>query len=219
MYQNTYSDAQLFKFVEYKDGIYNIATKVTKDNSNLDVYNHSTGNGANVCQWQYTGNENQMFRLIPVSDESSSETDSSIQEDSSLNIDSSSQVESSEIDEDYTLDKDMVKHQLKNNGDTIRFVMIADEQKVAASKSGEVEVRLMDMNDASVQPITISANIKSVYKALYAGGKKITAPEGKLFIISPEASGVSQEGRGAVGVFDLDSYSPTRYASLYQNIG
>ena len=145
---------------------------------------------------------------------SSSKSDSSSHKDSSSYSDFSSEIE---IGDDYILDKDIVKHQLKDNGDTIRFVMIADEKKVLASKSGEVEVRVMDMNDIDMDPIVIKANVTTVYKTIYAGGQRVKAPDGKLFIISPEASGVSQIGWGALGLFKVDTFYPPRYASLYQN--
>ena len=73
IYQNTYCDAQLFKFVEESNGKYVIATKVTNDASNLDVYGHSLNSGANVCQWSYTGADNQLWKLIEVKDKESIE--------------------------------------------------------------------------------------------------------------------------------------------------
>ena len=137
-------------------------------------------------------------------------------DDSSSKFDSSSNKDISS-ESDYILDKTVVKHQFKNNGDTIRFIMIADEAKVATSRSGEVEVRVMDMNDIESDPIVIKTNITNAYKTIYAGGQRVTAPEGKMFIISAEASGVSQTGWGALGLFKLDTLYPPRYASLYQN--
>ncbi|MGN1133415.1 MAG: RICIN domain-containing protein, partial [Oscillospiraceae bacterium] len=98
IYQNTYCDAQLFKFVEVSSGKYVIATKATTDQSNLDIYNHDTGSGANVCQWEYTGLPNQIWTLEEVADESSSKAESSSTADSSSSkADSSSTVTSDVI--------------------------------------------------------------------------------------------------------------------------
>ena len=75
IYGNTYPDAQLFKFVPAGSGQYTITTKVTNDKSALDIYDHNTSVGANVCQWECTGNPNQCWKLIEIVDDSSSTVD------------------------------------------------------------------------------------------------------------------------------------------------
>ena len=118
--------------------------------------------------------------------------------------------------DDYVVDTSVVKYQLKNNGDTIRFVMIADENDVLAAKTAEAEVRIIDTNAPDSDPLIFKTNITSTYRSIYAGGKKVTAPDGKLFLISSEVSGVSQSGYKSIGIFGFDTIS-TRYAGVYQN--
>ena len=66
IYQDTNSDAQLFKFVVAENGSYGIVTKVSNDRSGLDVYENSTNNGANICEWTFTGGANQRWILEEV---------------------------------------------------------------------------------------------------------------------------------------------------------
>lgn len=51
IYQNTYCDAQLFKIQPNSDGTYSIFTKVSGNNSSVEVANASTNSGANIQQW------------------------------------------------------------------------------------------------------------------------------------------------------------------------
>ena len=133
--------------------------------------------------------------------------------DDTLGEDSSSEIENIN---NYVVDTSVVKYQLKNNGDTIRFVMIADENDVLAAKTAEAEVRIIDTNAPDSDPLIFKTNITSTYRSIYAGGKKVTAPDGKLFLISSEVSGVSQSGYKSIGIFGFDTIS-TRYAGVYQN--
>jgi pectin lyase len=55
IYENTNSDAQLFKFVKNSDGSYKIVTKATQDSSCVEVKDASTSSGANVQQWEING--------------------------------------------------------------------------------------------------------------------------------------------------------------------
>ncbi|MGN1225247.1 MAG: RICIN domain-containing protein [Ruminococcus sp.] len=61
IYQNTYSDAQLFKFVDNGDGSYTITTKVTEDQSCVAVESDSTASGANIVQWTCNGKDSQKW--------------------------------------------------------------------------------------------------------------------------------------------------------------
>ena len=49
------NDAQKFKFTKNSDGSYVIRTKVTGDNSCVEVINAETGSGANIQQWETNG--------------------------------------------------------------------------------------------------------------------------------------------------------------------
>lgn len=55
IYTNTYSDAQLFKFVDNGDGSYTIVTKNSSDKSAVEIINVSTESGANVQEWEING--------------------------------------------------------------------------------------------------------------------------------------------------------------------
>ena len=72
IYQDTKSDAQLFKFVKASNNSYVIYTKPSKDTSCLDIYAKSSSNGGNVCQWTYSGGKNQMWILEEVNNSGSS---------------------------------------------------------------------------------------------------------------------------------------------------
>ena len=62
------ADAQKFKVkTTATSGVYGIVTKASGDKSSLDVYNWSTAAGANVCQWTYAGNANQLWRFEATS--------------------------------------------------------------------------------------------------------------------------------------------------------
>ena len=54
-------DAQKFKIVSLGNNQFAIVTKVSSDGKALDVYNFGTSDGANVCQWTYYKNENQIW--------------------------------------------------------------------------------------------------------------------------------------------------------------
>ena len=60
------ADAQKFKLMGTSTfGVYGIATKVTNNSKALDVYNWGTSDGVNVCQWDYYGAENQLWKFEP----------------------------------------------------------------------------------------------------------------------------------------------------------
>lgn len=61
IWQNTYSDAQLFYLQATSDGSYAVLTKVTNNGSGLDVAAGSKDSGANVQQWGYTGGSHQRW--------------------------------------------------------------------------------------------------------------------------------------------------------------
>lgn len=53
-------DPQLFKAVSSGD-YYGILTKASADTKSLDVYDFSTADGGNICQWTYYGNTCQLW--------------------------------------------------------------------------------------------------------------------------------------------------------------
>lgn len=122
-----------------------------------------------------------------------------------------------EIGEDYIIDPKVVRFQLRDNADIIRYVWIVKESSVLKAKSGNSEVGVLDYYDDDMDPIITTEPITTAYKSIYAGGKKVDAPEGNVFIISQEASGLSQDGWGSRGVFYLDSEYPPRYCNIYLN--
>ena len=67
-YTGNGADAQKFKCnATAQSGVFGITTKVSGDAKSLDVYNWSSADGANVCQWTYYGSENQLWRFEPCS--------------------------------------------------------------------------------------------------------------------------------------------------------
>ena len=68
-------DAQRFLVQKTaNNGVYTIATKASKSSKNLDVYEHKTADGTNVCQWRFYGNTNQQWQFEKVSSESAQPT-------------------------------------------------------------------------------------------------------------------------------------------------
>ena len=67
IYQGYGGDAQQF-IVKNTDnsGIYTIGTKASDASKYLDVYEHKTADGTNVCQWSYYGNPNQQWQFEKV---------------------------------------------------------------------------------------------------------------------------------------------------------
>lgn len=63
IWDNTNSDAQLFKLVDNGDGTYAICTKVTKDASSIGIADASTEAGANVIEWECNDNDDQKWIL------------------------------------------------------------------------------------------------------------------------------------------------------------
>ncbi len=63
IWDNTNSDAQLFKLVDNGDGTYAICTKVTNDASGIGVNAASTEAGANVIEWECNDSDDQKWIL------------------------------------------------------------------------------------------------------------------------------------------------------------
>ncbi len=69
IYQGYGGDAQKFVVKNTNNGgIYTIGTKVSNAVRYIDVYQHKTADGTNVCQWLYYGNPNQQWQFEPVRD-------------------------------------------------------------------------------------------------------------------------------------------------------
>lgn len=67
IYENTNSDAQLFKFIQNSDGSYCIVTKSSNDRSAIEVKNAYTDSGANIQQFELNGHDCQSWFLEPIS--------------------------------------------------------------------------------------------------------------------------------------------------------
>lgn len=61
IYTNTNSEAQLFKFVDNGDGTFTIVTKVSNDESAVEVASASSENGANIQEWELNGHSCQKW--------------------------------------------------------------------------------------------------------------------------------------------------------------
>lgn len=60
------SNDPMFRIIGNKDGSYSILTHCSDYNSCFDVSESSKEEGANICQWEYTGAPSQKFILEPV---------------------------------------------------------------------------------------------------------------------------------------------------------
>ncbi|MBR5512810.1 MAG: RICIN domain-containing protein [Ruminococcus sp.] len=63
IWDNTNSDAQLFKLVDNGDGTYAICTKASKDASGIGIADASTEAGANVIEWECNDSDDQKWIL------------------------------------------------------------------------------------------------------------------------------------------------------------
>ncbi|MDE5563950.1 MAG: RICIN domain-containing protein [Oscillospiraceae bacterium] len=66
VWENTASDAQLYKFLKQDNGSYVIATKASGDKSAVEVKNASDENGENVQEWERNGHACQTWFLDRV---------------------------------------------------------------------------------------------------------------------------------------------------------
>ncbi len=64
------NSAQRFKLNCNKDGSYSILTETSSMLSCLDVYEISTENGANICEWEFWGGDGQKFVIEPATEKS-----------------------------------------------------------------------------------------------------------------------------------------------------
>lgn len=69
--QNIDTDAQKFTIRANKDGSYSVMSVVSDGSSCLDVYEVSSDDGANICQWSYWDGLGQHFVLEPALHETS----------------------------------------------------------------------------------------------------------------------------------------------------
>ena len=68
IYQSNRGDSQKFLISENSDGSYIIKTKITNNQSAVEVANYGKGSGDNVQQWSLTGHESQSWIFEPVAD-------------------------------------------------------------------------------------------------------------------------------------------------------
>ena len=68
IYQSTGGDSQNFFISENSDWSYIIKTKITNNQSAVEVANYGKGSGDNVQQWSLTGHESQSWIFEPVAD-------------------------------------------------------------------------------------------------------------------------------------------------------
>lgn len=72
IYHGYSGDAQKFLVKNTgTNGVYTIATKASDKVRYLDVYEHRTADGSNVCQWLYYGNPNQQWQFEAINDQPS----------------------------------------------------------------------------------------------------------------------------------------------------
>ena len=82
IYQNTYSDAQLFRFQRNEDGSYVILTKVTNDRSCVEVKSAITTSGGNVQEWEVNGHNCQSWWMEEIGGQAAPTTTPTVQQPS-----------------------------------------------------------------------------------------------------------------------------------------
>ncbi|MBR3772228.1 MAG: RICIN domain-containing protein, partial [Clostridium sp.] len=66
IYDGYGGEAQQFMVRPIDNGVFAIGTRCSGATKMLDVYNHGTTDGTNVCQWTYGGRPNQQWIFEPV---------------------------------------------------------------------------------------------------------------------------------------------------------
>ncbi|MBQ9376088.1 MAG: hypothetical protein IJU04_07130, partial [Ruminococcus sp.] len=100
-----------------------------------------------------------------------------------------------------------MKYQLKpeDNGTTgVRFILIADEQVVRDADSATLYATLADYGD------TASMTITRAYRSIIAGGKTLTADEGKVFLLGKFVGIPDDMLDGMTGHFTLNGKTYNR---------
>ena len=82
IYQSSGGDSQKFLITENSDGSYIIKTKISNNQSAVEVAAYGTGSGDNVQQWSLTGHESQSWIFEPVVDPHASLRSKNIKKDS-----------------------------------------------------------------------------------------------------------------------------------------
>lgn len=85
LWDNSGSDAQLFKFIPQADGSYVIATKASDDKRCADVIDADKSSGANIRQWERNGHACQTWFLEKVVEPAGEFTPGDVNEDGVIN--------------------------------------------------------------------------------------------------------------------------------------
>ena len=138
------------------------------------------------------------------------EPESSVVEpESSIVEDESSEIELPPVELD---DPTNVKYQLADNASKVRFIWFVNEADVEAATGGSAKLTVFP--DLDSDPIITTTPITTAYRSVYAAGTVVTAPAGKVIVISPITHSLT-ETSGVRCVFSLDSLSST-YCRTYE---
>lgn len=149
---------QMFKFVKTSEGYYGILTNASADTKCLDVYNWSTSNGGNICQWSYWGGNCQLWILESTSGSSGSGSSSS----GSSSSGSSSSGKTIEVKNGGTSLETAIKSASKGttiviNG-TVKSGKISLPAGVNISGKNNATIDFSSTSGSSGKGITISGN-------------------------------------------------------------
>lgn len=112
---------------------------------------------------------------------------------------------------DPDLNVDM-KYQLRKQDDDsygIRFVLIADEEAVRNAENATIYISVPGNGDSEL------LTVKKAYRSLIAGGKTVTAGEGKVFLLGKFLGVTDDIINGTVGKFKFDDITYKRTVSVY----
>lgn len=124
LWQNSGSNAQLFKFIPQSDGSYIITTKASADKSAIEIKNAYTEPGANVQEWERNGHACQTwFMVTPVAHEESSVTVGDLNEDGVIDAFDTALLKRS-------VQNGTISHSIRRHGDVNADAMVSAKDVV-----------------------------------------------------------------------------------------
>ncbi len=157
IWENTKSDAQLYKFIRQENGSYIITTKASGDKSAVEVKNASDVNGENVQEWERNGHACQTWFIDNV-------------------VTSAEEVISGDLNNDGTVDVfDLVlmRKTILNN-------KISHAERRVSDLNGDTDINVADavimqkflLNESGITSIAESKNIYYAVDQSYSKGIK-----------------------------------------------
>ena len=105
------------------------------------------------------------------------------------------------VNNKYYNDSENVKYQISKDNSQIRFLWIVDKATLEEATEGSCRLTSSTSSELDYDNTT---EITSAYRSVYANGVLVKAPEGKVFVISPTISGLSDTTKVSA-YFKLDN--------------